>query len=218
MQQQRGSAMWRWIIRIYVSSVLFLFLLFCSGVLLIRVAHLLMKAGSPFLLQSIHAHVLLTMFLLGMAAGLTFLGSRFTGRGWFRSKDGQTYEGFRLEELKPWTWLFGSLIFLLGVVLWCLEQGEKGVLSNLTPANFYHDFVIPDCSSAWVIGYKSEIAVACTMQLLFGGIWLASIGYSLAPMARRRSMSLLHSFRAEPEAGISTEESQASTIDRKSEL
>jgi hypothetical protein len=109
--------MWRWVIRLYVSLIVFVLLLFGAGVLVIRVAHLLMKVGSPLLSQAIHAHILFTMFLLGMVAGQVHLGSNFTGRGWFRSKSGLTYEGFRLEKLKPWTWLFVSPLILLGGVL-----------------------------------------------------------------------------------------------------
>ncbi len=140
--------MWRWIIRMYVSVVLFVFLLFCSGAVLIRVAHLLLMVGSPVLLQWMHAHYLFAMFLLGVLAGLVVLGSNVTGRGWFRSKDGLTYEGFKLEKIKPWTWLLISPVFVLGVIAWFLEKSESGALSGVSIVNFYNDVLMPDCPLA----------------------------------------------------------------------
>lgn len=122
--------MWRWIVRVYASIVLFWFFMFCSGLALVRVAHALVKIGWPYLSQEIHTHLLLTMFLLGMITGCVTLGSNFTGTGWFRSKDGQSFEGFKFEEIKPWTWLFGVFIFGLGVVMWRLEQIERSALCN----------------------------------------------------------------------------------------
>jgi hypothetical protein len=209
--------MWRWIIRIYVSFMVYVIMLFASGVLLIRVAHLLMKIGSPLLVQWIHNHVLLTMFLLGVVAGQVVLGSNFTGRGWFRSKSGLTYEGFKLEKLKPWTWLFVSPLFLLGTGFWYLEQRELGVLSGHTLSSFYHDFLIPDCSNvAWATAYRD--AVPCSMQLFFVGFWMASIGYSLAPIVRKRGADLLRSIRREPGAANSIEETNGSEMKEKTEL
>lgn len=139
--------MWRWIIRIYVSFVLFFLLLGCSGVLLIRMVHLLAKAGSSVLMQWVHSHFLFTMSLLGVLAGQVVLGSNFTGRGWFRSKSGQSYEGFKLEKIKPWTWLLVSPVFLFGVIAWFLEQSGSGVFSRFSFVNFYIDVLKPNCSA-----------------------------------------------------------------------
>jgi hypothetical protein len=181
--------MWRWIVRVYVSIVVFWFLLFFNGLVLIEMARLIAKVGIPFLSQWIHAHVVLTLLLLGAAAGQLPLGVNFTGEGWFRSKDGLTYEGFKLEELRPWTWLLTSPIFLLGVVMWFLVQSESGTLSRPSIVTFYHGFLMPSCSNMPLRAYQSNID--CTMQLLFVGIWMASIGYSLAQMVRRLGATLL---------------------------
>jgi hypothetical protein len=209
--------MWRWVIRVYVSILLFLVLLFFCSAFLIRLAHLLSKAGSPVVAHWIHAHNLLTMFLLGVVAGQAFLGSNFTGRGWFRKKGGQTFEGFKLERIKPWTWVFGSLIFLLGTVLWCLEQGKAGVFSKLSLRTFYHDLFIQDCSNAFVTGYRSEIAATCAMQFLLAGVWLASIGYSLAPKVRKRGATFWRSLRRAPESATPFDESPDRSVKEKTE-
>ena len=207
--------MWRWIIRLYVSVVLFVFLLFCSGVLLIRVAHLLMEAGSPVLLQWIHTHYLFAMFLLGVLAGQVVLGSNFTGRGWFRSKDGLTYEGFKLEKIKPWTWLLVSPVFLLGVIAWFLEKSESGVLSGLSFVNFYNDVLIPNCPLA---SWKNpQLYPFCGEQLLCGGTWMASVGYSLAPLVRRPGSRLLRNMRKTNGIKIPAEESRQSLMKEKTE-
>jgi len=207
--------MWRWIIRAYVSLVLFLFFLFGSGVVLVRVAHALAEIGWPYPLQEIHSHLLVAMFLLGLASGQVILGSNFTGKGWFRSRDGRTYEGFRLEELKPWTWLFGSFIFALGVVVWSMEQIEISAHWKPSLASFYHDFFMPDCSNARFADYKNSITVTCTMHLLFVGILVASVGYSLAPFVRRQAASLLHRTHSERNAVVQAESGAgSSTKDR----
>jgi hypothetical protein len=205
--------MWRWIIRLYVSFVVFVFLLYCSGVLLIQVSRLLLWADSPLFLQWIHAHVLFTMFLIGVLAGQAVLGSNITGRGWFRSKSGLSYEGFKLEIIKPWTWLLISPVFMLGVVSWILERSESGVWSNITLVNFYHDVLKPNCSLSWWRNY--QLYPFCGIQLLCVGIWMASIGYSLAPLVRRHGSRLLRSLRNVNDATIPTEESSTSLMKEK---
>jgi hypothetical protein len=181
--------MWRWMIRIYVAFVVFAFLMFISGVLLIRVDRLLITVGYPGFSRAVHEHVLFTMFLLGFVVGQLYLESNFTGRGWFRSKSGLTYEGFKLEALKPWTWIIAGPILLLGTFLWFYEQSESGVMSDLSPGRFYHDFLMPNCSNAPLVGFPGDLT--CFMHLLFVGTWVASIGYSLAPTVRRNALVML---------------------------
>ena len=188
--------MWRWIIRIWVSVVLFVFLIFCSSGLLIRVTHLLAKMGFPLLLQWAHVHALLAMFLSGLLAGQVVLGPNFTGRGWFRSQNGLTYEGFKLEEIKPWTWLLFSPVFLLGIVAWLLEQRESEPRSNFSFVNFYHDVLMPNCSLSWWKNYP--LYPFCGVQLIFVGAWIAAVGYSLAPMVRRGGSKLLRTMQTSP--------------------
>jgi hypothetical protein len=208
--------MWRWIIRSYVSVMLFWVLMFSGGVALREVDHLSLLAGSSVLSRWCHAHVLWTLFLLGIMAGQVSLGSNFTGEGWFRSKDGQTYEGFKLEELKPWTWLLVSPLFLLGVVMWCLEKNESGVFSSLSFESFYHDFLMPNCSNVGLRAYQFNIS--CGMQLLFVGFWMASIGYSLAPIVRKHGAKLFRSLRFEPEATIPMEDRREDSMEKKADL
>jgi hypothetical protein len=195
--------MWRWIIRVWVSIVVFWILMFSNGAILITVARLMARIGLPFLLQLFHAHVLFTMFLLGVLAGQVVVGSNFTGRGWFRSKSGLTYEGFKLEKIKSWTWLIVSPVFLLGVVSWMQERIESGVLSNLTLVSFYRDVLMPNCSlSSWK---NYQLYPFCGVQLICVGIWMASIGYSLAPLVRRHGSRLLRSMRNSHDVSTSVE-------------
>jgi hypothetical protein len=172
--------------------------------------------GSPLLLQWIHTHYLLAMFLLGLLAGLVILGSNVTGRGWFLSKDGLTYEGFKLEKIKPWTWLLISPVFVLGVIAWFLEKSVSGIHSGLSFANFYYDVLMPNCPLA---SWKYPgLYPFCGEQLVFVGIWMASIGYSLAPLVRKCSSRLLRSMRGASEMTIPVEESQKSLMKEKTEL
>jgi hypothetical protein len=181
--------MWRWIIRIWVSLVIFWMLMLSDCVVLVTAARQMARLGIPFLLQQIHSHVLLSMFLLGMLAGQIVLGTNFTGRGWFRSKSGLTYEGFKLENIKPWTWLLISPILLVGIVSWALEQSESVIRSNISLVNFYHDVLMLNCSLSWWKNY--QLYPYCGDQLLCVGVWMASLGYSIAPKVRRQWTRLL---------------------------
>lgn len=158
--------MWRWIIRIDVSFVVFGLLLFLSGALLIRTAHFLARVGFPVFSHWIHSHVLLIMFLLGVTVGQVVLGSNFTGRGWFRSKSGLTYEGFKLEELKSWSWVIVSPVLLMGIVFWFVMQKEGGAsFAQMGWQSFYRGFLMPECSNRKILGIGGDSA--CSIQLMF---------------------------------------------------
>lgn len=194
--------MWRWIIRIWVSIVMFWFLMFMSGGILASLVHLSLRMQFFPLRQWIRDHDLLTMFLLGVSAGLPVLDSRFTGRGWFRSKSGLTYEGFKLEKIKRWMWLLISPVLILGVVAWLETQREMGGLTGAAFSSFYHGFMMPNCSSGGLLRYRGD--TTCSTNLLAVGTWLASVGYSLAPAIRKRGARLLSAGRhagAEPAQG-----------------
>lgn len=188
-----GATIWRWIIRIWVSIVMFCLLMFMSGGILVSLVHLSLRVEFLPLRQWIRDYDLLTMFLLGVSAGLPVLDSRFTGRGWFRSKSGLTYEGFKLEKIKRWMWLLISPILILGVVVWIETQRESGALLSATLSSFYHEFLMPDCFSGGLLRYRGN--TTCSTNLLSVGTWLASIGYSLAPAIRRRGAKLLRARR-----------------------
>ena len=185
--------MWRWIIRIWVSFVMFWFLMFMSGLVLASLVHLSLRVEFFSLRQWIRDHDLLTMFLLGVSAGLPVLGSRFTGRGWFRSKSGLTYEGFKLEEIKLWMWLLISPVFVLGLVAWMENKREMELFSITTFSSIYHELLMPNCSSGGLLRYRGD--TTCSMNLLCVGTWMASIGYSLAPAIRSRGAKLLRAWR-----------------------
>ena len=176
--------MGRWVIRIWVSIVVFWFLMLTSGLTLASLVHLSLRLGFFPLRQWIRDHDLLTMFLLGVCTGLPVMDSRFTGRGWFKSKSGLTYEGFKLEKVKRWMWLLISPVLILGVWAWVETQGEMGTLSGATLSSFYHEFLMPNCSSGGLLRYRGD--TTCSMNFLTVGTWLASVGYSLAPAIRSR--------------------------------
>jgi hypothetical protein len=207
--------MWRWIIRVYVSFLVFVIFMFGTSAFFINVTRLLVRAGLPQLSQLVHAHVLITMFLLGVLAGQVVLGSNFTGRGWFRSKSGRTYEGFKLEMIKPFTWLMISPIFLMGVASWVLTQSESRVVTRLSFANFYRDVLMPNCSISYWKNY--QLYPYCGVQLICVGIWMASIGYSLAPLVRRHGTRYFRSLRGANDDPIPTEESSTSLMKEKTE-
>ncbi len=185
--------MWRWIIRVYVAFVVFVFLLFLCGVGLIQFDHFLIRSGFSGLNRLMHEHTLITTFLLGLVAGVTYLGSNFTGRGWFRSKSGLTYEGFKLEELKRWTWLITSPILLAGILFWVAIQKENGVLAKIGWRSFYEGFLMPECSNRRLFAIGSDYQ--CGLRLMFLGTWVAAVGYSLAPILRKQVLTFLMRLR-----------------------
>lgn len=180
--------MWRWVTRIWVSIVVFWFLMFMSGLILGSLVHLSLRMEFYPLRQWIRNHDLLTMFLLGVSAGLPVLGSRFTGRGWFRSRSGLSYEGFKLEKIKRWMWLLISPVLPLGAVAWVETQRETGVFSSVTFLSFYHGFLMPNCSSGGLLRYRGD--TTCSMNLLAVGVWMAAVGYSLSPTVRHYGAKL----------------------------
>ena len=185
--------MWRWSIRAYVSFLFFVILQFICGVLLIRIDHALVRFGFQGLNRFVHGHLLITEFLLGLASGQIYLGSNITGRGWFRSKSGLTYEGFKLEALKPWSWLILSPVLLAGVVFWFAIRKEAGVVAEISWRSFYQGFLAPKCLNVKMLGIGSDFQ--CGIHLMFLGTWVAAVGYSFAPACRRRAMILCRFLR-----------------------
>ncbi len=188
--------MWRWIIRVYVAFVVFVLLLFGISAGLLQINHLLIRTGFYGLSRSTHEHILPTMLLLGLAAGQVYLGSNFTGRGWFRSKSGLTYEGFKLEKLKPWSWLIVSPVLLAGIVFWFAIQREDGAQSVISWQSFYQGFLMPECSNRRIFGVGGN-DLQCGIHLMFLGTWIAAVGYSLAPALRKRVLTLYRSLRGQ---------------------
>ena len=187
--------MWRWIIRVYVAFIVFVFLQFVFGAGLLQIDHLLFRIGFHGLNRLMHAHLLFTMLLMGLAAGQIYLGSNFTGRGWFRSRSGLTYEGFKLEELKPWSWLIVSPVLLAGIFFWYAIQMERGALVEINWHGFYQDFLMPECSNVKVLGIGGD--TQCGIHLMFLGTWVAAVGYSLAPFVRKSVLILYRSLRGQ---------------------
>jgi len=181
-----------------------------------EVSRLLLHFGSPWFLEWLRADVLWAALLAGVMAGQVPVGSSLTGEGWFRSKDGKTFEGFKLEELRPWTWLLISPLFLLGVVAWCFGQSQLGVTSGLTLSSFYHDFLMPSCPDVYARGYL--LNTSCNMQLLFVASWMASIGYSLGPVVKMQGTKMLMSLRNKSESAGPVEASQNSSVKEKTEV
>ncbi|MGB6194698.1 MAG: hypothetical protein WBF42_19695, partial [Terracidiphilus sp.] len=93
-----------------------------------------------------------------------------------------------LEELKPWSWAIVCPVLLAGIFLWFEIQEEAGTVANISWAGFYTGFLMPDCSNQRI--FRSGGDTACEMNLMFFGTWVASIGYSLAPIFRERIRKL----------------------------
>jgi hypothetical protein len=185
--------MWRWIVRAYVAFVVFVFLQFVCGVGLLELNHFLIRYGYFRLNSLMHEYTLTVMFLLGLVAGMAYLGSNFTGQGWFRSKSGLTYEGFRLEAFKRWTWLIASPILIVGIFFWVAIQKENGVLAQINWLGFYRGFLMPECSNRKSLGIGSDLQ--CELHLMFLGMWVAAVGYSFAPIVRKQVLRVLKQLR-----------------------
>ncbi len=187
--------MWRWIVRVYVAFIVFIFLQFLFALGLLRIDHLLLRIGVYGLNSQMHQHLLVTMLLIGLGTGQIYLGSNFTGRGWFRSKSGMTYEGFKLEVLKPWSWLIVSPVLLAGVFFWYAIQKESGSLAQISWQSFYEGFLMPKCSNVKVLGIGRN--PDCGINVMFLGTWVAAIGYSLAPVVRKLVLILYRDIRVQ---------------------
>ena len=206
--------MWRWVIRAYVILMIFLVLLFASVVVFKEVAHVFTMAGSPWLSEWFRGHALLTAFLAGVMAGQVPVDSRLTGEGWFRSKDGKSFEGFKLEALRRWTWLLLSPLLLIAVMAWWFEQ-DQSVFSGPTLTGIYRELLIRNCSDVWA--HKYWFDNSCNIQMVLLAPWIASIGYSLAPALRKRGSLILHGLQKANEASHSVGESKGN-LEKKADL
>ena len=194
--------------------MIFLVLLFASAIVLKEVAHVFSMAGFPWLSGWFRVHTLVTAFFAGVVAGQVPVDSRLTGEGWFRSKDGKSFESFKLEEFRLLTWLLLSPLFLIGLVAWWFEQSPS-VLSTPTLTGFYHDLLMRNCSDVWARRYWFDNS--CNLQMVLVAPWMASIGYSLAPTLRRRGSLVLHRLRNASEASVSGGERQGNS-EKKADL
>ena len=139
---------------------------------------------------------------------------RLTGEGWFRSKDGKSFEGFKLEELRRWTWLLLSPLFLIGVVVWWILQSQ-GAFSISALFAIYRDLLVRNCSNVWAQKYWFDDS--CNIQMVFIAPWIASIGYSAAPILRKHGSLVLHGSRNTCEASGSLGKSPGK-LDKKANL
>jgi hypothetical protein len=175
----------------------FVVLSFVSLVALKEVVRVLKWAGLSQVSLWFGAHVLSAAFLIGIVAGQFPVDSRLTGEKWFRSKDGTTYEGFKLDQLRRWTWMLILPLFVLGAVLWCLGQDPSGFSFSA----FYHGFLMPNCSEVWA--RKEWFNDSCNIHLIFVVPWIASIGYSLGPAIGTYTCKLAGSLHSTHEPSVS---------------
>jgi hypothetical protein len=175
--------MWRWLVRIYVAFVLFFLTMFIAIVGAVKVNRLLVLVGIAWLSRVMHAHPLVTIFLVGLIAGQVYLGSNITGRSWFRSKSGLTYEGFMLEKIKPWTWLMVLPISLCILFFVALEESHTVAMVHLSFLELVREATVPNCLAVPL--KESYRFTACSTPMALSGSWLASVGYSLGPWTRR---------------------------------
>jgi hypothetical protein len=187
-----GAAMLRWIVRLYVSFVLFVVFVFCDVAALKEMAHLLAKAGLPAVSGWFSAHDFLAALFAGLFAGLVPVDSRLTGEGWFRSKHGRGFEGFRLDQLRPWTWLMVTPLVIFGVTALFLEETQSA-LSITTLSSFIGNLIARNCSDVWT--QKNWFDTSCNVQLVLVAPWIASVGYSIAPIIRKRGSQVLLAIR-----------------------
>jgi hypothetical protein len=177
--------MWRWIVRAYISFMLFWVLLFGAFVSLKELSRLLAYTHFPGIFEWAAAHVLIAAFLAGLIAGQVPVDSRFTGERWFRSKDGSGFENLKLEKLRPWTWLAVTPIAVLGIGALFLEL-HRSVLSGLTLSSFLSDLVSKNCANVWT--RRNWFDTFCNVQSVLLAPWVASIGYSISPFVQRRTL------------------------------
>lgn len=198
--------MWRWTSRVYVSFMLFWVLVFGTVVSLRVLAHLLTQASFPGASVWFASHVFLTALLAGWLAGQVPVDSRLTGEGWFRSKDGKTFEGLKLVQLRPWTWLMVTPIVILGITALFLKE-SRSVFSSTTLSSFLGDLISKNCSSVWA--QKNWFDTSCNVQLVLLAPWVASIGYSIAPWVQKHGPQVLWALRSSRGADNAQEESRS---------
>ena len=185
-------SMLRWAIRVYVSFVLFVVFVFGAVVGLKELVRLLAYASFPWVGEWFSTHTLLTASIAGLLAGQVPVDSRLTGEGWFRTKEGNNFEGLKLDALRPWTWLIVTPISVLAVAALYFEESQS-VYSSLTLSGLYSELVARNCS--YVQANKYWFDNFCNVQLVILAPWVASIGYSIAPAIRKRGFKALALFR-----------------------
>lgn len=180
------------------------------------VAYLLMKGGSKDAWQLIHMHPLGRALMVGLLAGFVPSKIWLAASGFINSRYPRLLRRLNPDSLKRWMFAFFSPVMFLAVAGWvidwlALRNQHSSALQTASPyplATIFQGFLSTNCSDAfdWRVElWGDRFAFDCLIHVQLISIWTLTIGYSLAPFARKWASPLFR--RADPEpANESAEE------------
>ena len=163
-------------------------------------AHLLAKIGSPELWQALQVHLFARALAVGLLSGLVPLQTWVAATGILNPRDVRVIRRLNPDRLKPWTFVFLSPVVLLALGGWTIQWFEnssqyESVLRTTSPyhlSELFKGFLSTNCSSSGgsAVSWGDSYAFRCMVHAQLIAIWLIAVGYSLAPIFRKRVLPL----------------------------
>jgi hypothetical protein len=189
--------MWRLILRIVLSFVIYNITVSIIGNVANGVALLLAKGGSPNLWNILHQHPSGKWIAVGFLAGLIPLQFLFSVLGFFRSNLPEYLSGLGLEKMKRWIVVLASPVAIAALAQWVsdwftMRSKSVTVLSgnrSLHLSRMFEGFFSTSCRNVsdirlglWTDNFTYQCMVHVTQLTIF----LAAAAYSLAPWVRQQ--------------------------------
>jgi hypothetical protein len=188
--------MQRLIVRIFMSLLFYNTSVWIVGRLADALGYLFVKGGSSDLWQLFHQHPFGRAILVGFLAGWVPLETWLAASGLMNRRIKLHLRRLKLNRLKQWIVVIYSpvLLFVFGgwTIQWFENRGQySSVLqtaSGYPASEFFRGFLSIDCAKAGGIGesFWGGNALSCMIHVQLISIWLFAVGYSLAPLARKR--------------------------------
>jgi len=218
----------RWIPRFLLCIFFYCISIYVVGRLVNVLAYVLTKGSSPELWQLLHQHVFVRSFVVGLLAGIVPFRMWIAAAGIFNPNHARLLKRINPDRLKPWVFVYLSPAIVTALVSWSMQWYENSsqslsVLRTTSPyrfSEFFNGFFSTDCSNVsessafWRDGY----GLGCMVHVQQIAIWLTAVGYSLAPVVRKRVRPLFNMEHPVRIDESSTENIQESTITEKTDI
>ncbi len=218
----------RWIPRFLLCILFYYISVYVVGRLVNVLAYLLTKAGSPELWQLLHQHFFVRSFVVGLLAGIVPFRTWIAAAGIFNPKHARLLKRLNPDRLKPWVFVYLSPAIVTALVSWTMQWYENNSqpLSVLRTASryqfseFFNGFFSTDCSNASEssVFWRDGNGLGCMVHVQQIAIWLIAVGYSLAPVVRKRVRPLFNMEHPVPLDESSTENIQENTTTEKTDI
>lgn len=214
--------MWRPILKIVMSFVIYNITVSVVNNLVNGAAFLLAKGGAPDLWRILHQHLAWKWIGVGFVAGFIPLQFLFSMFGFFRANLPSYFGGLALEKMKRWIVVLASPVAIVALLKWmedwyAMRSQSSTALSRSSSmhlSRMFEGFFSTGCRdvsdlrlSLWVDNFTYQ----CALHVLQLTIFLSAAAYSVAPWVRgwllnsfAADSSLRHGTREENEVKIST--------------